>query len=512
VAVDQSPREPSDVELLAAVAAGDENAFGVLWARHADAARRLAALLTRRSNINDLLSEAFVRVLRAVRGGDGPESAFRPYLFEVMRGIDIDRARLYRQRVSLIGTDQPLDQPLDAPLDQLLDHEQTTTAGDVSYDDEQRAAWRAWESLPDDIRALLWHLVVEDESPAEVALLLGVSANEASAHAAPAKERLRQAMLAQHLAQADDEACRATGLKLGSYVRDALSARDRAVVQEHLDGCPECTAAVAELRDVDSTLRGVIAPILLGGTAIAVRYLGTQRGAAATGTSALAGTAVATAGSTRGARHALRGWPVAKVVGTAIGGVAAIVTVGALLTYLAANGGSPSRATAHAPLAGGGSSDTTTRAAGSSPAVTSSRSPSKPAGSTRASTAAASTSTAHDVADSSRTSATTTHSSGSASSTSPSPPPSTVRQVIGIPLPGAADLGTVTVTMPNGWTIVSATGYLVRLSGDGVHDATWTVAGDNLAVTVTGRSDTSGTMHVHITTVTGSTDRSYQLG
>jgi Sigma-70 region 2. len=65
-------REQTDAELLSAVAAGDDDAYGLLWRRHEAAARRLAAQLTRHGSVDDLVSEAFARVLRAVKSGAGP--------------------------------------------------------------------------------------------------------------------------------------------------------------------------------------------------------------------------------------------------------------------------------------------------------------------------------------------------------------------------------------------------------------------------------------------------------
>ncbi|MBN9620375.1 MAG: RNA polymerase subunit sigma, partial [Actinobacteria bacterium] len=67
MSVEVDAREPSDAELLTAVASGDDDAYGVLWARHESAARRLATQLTRPSNVDDLVSESFLRVFNAVK-------------------------------------------------------------------------------------------------------------------------------------------------------------------------------------------------------------------------------------------------------------------------------------------------------------------------------------------------------------------------------------------------------------------------------------------------------------
>src|SRR5690606_14660891 len=65
----------------------DADAYGALFARHADAARMLAARLTSGTPVaaDDVVSDAFVGVLAAFRAGKGPEEAFRPYLYTAVR-------------------------------------------------------------------------------------------------------------------------------------------------------------------------------------------------------------------------------------------------------------------------------------------------------------------------------------------------------------------------------------------------------------------------------------------
>jgi RNA polymerase sigma factor (sigma-70 family) len=261
--------QPSDAELITAVRAGDETAFGSLWTRHEHAARRLARQIGNPSNADDLVSEAFFRVLRALKSGSGPDGAFRPYLFSTLRRINIDNGRSYYTRVSLTDDDSDLE----------LEH--TDSAADVLMDNtESSAAWRAWNSLPDATRTLLWHLVIEEETPAQIAPLIGTTPNGVSSRAVRAKERLRQAFLQQHLLDADSDGCRRSRARLGEYVRDALSARDRTEVQAHLDTCEGCRAALFDVADLNQTMRLLIAPAVLGGALLAAHYI-TATGAAA---------------------------------------------------------------------------------------------------------------------------------------------------------------------------------------------------------------------------------------
>jgi RNA polymerase sigma factor (sigma-70 family) len=258
VLLDSDDGAPSDAELITAVRAGDEHAFGLLWRRHEAAALRLARQITNPSNAEDLVSESFARLLRILRQGGGPDGAFRPYLFSTLRRLNIDNARSYGQRISLTDDDSDLES------------EPASSAADVAaVNAEHSAVWRAWASLPESSRTLLWHLVVEEETPAQIAPLIGTSANGVSSRAVRARERLRQAFLQQHVADTVDEGCRWTRGRMGEYVRDALSARDRAAVQAHLDDCDTCPGVLFEIADVNQTLRLVIAPIILGGVSLA---------------------------------------------------------------------------------------------------------------------------------------------------------------------------------------------------------------------------------------------------
>src|SRR5882757_1545944 len=154
--------EPSDAELITAVRAGDRDAYGVLWGRHETAARNLARQIAKASDVDELVSESFYRVLRALDGGGGPDGAFRPYLLSTLRRVNIDTGRGYYQRVSL-------------------------TDDDTIEQGEQTAAWKAWASLPDSSRTLLWHLLVEEETPAAIAPLIGTTPNGVSSRAVRAK-------------------------------------------------------------------------------------------------------------------------------------------------------------------------------------------------------------------------------------------------------------------------------------------------------------------------------------
>jgi hypothetical protein len=137
---------------------------------------------------------------------------------------------------------------------------------------EGGAAAKAFASLPERWQMVLWHLEVENQKPADIAPLLGMSANSVSALAYRAREGLRQAFLNMHSGDLLSDACRETNDLMGAYVRQGLSRRDTAKVEDHLDECRRCTAVYLELAEVNSSLAGLLGPALLGGMAAA--YLG----------------------------------------------------------------------------------------------------------------------------------------------------------------------------------------------------------------------------------------------
>lgn len=84
----------SDSELIAAVRGGANESFGELYERHVAAAYNLARQLAKSpAEADDLVSEAFAKVLDTLRAGKGPDSAFRAYLLTALRHQAYDKTR-----------------------------------------------------------------------------------------------------------------------------------------------------------------------------------------------------------------------------------------------------------------------------------------------------------------------------------------------------------------------------------------------------------------------------------
>ncbi|MFI6601721.1 sigma-70 family RNA polymerase sigma factor [Nonomuraea sp. NPDC050536] len=245
----ESPQ--SDADLLEAVRGGNAAAYGELYERHVAAARSMARQLVRgESEVEDVVAEAFTKILDLVGRGGGPESGFRTYLLTVVRRTVYDRTRVESRQVTT-GEIEEYDPGVPFVDPALAGLERSLIA-------------RAFLSLPERWRAVLWHTEVENAKPAAIAPLLGLSANGVAALAYRAREGLRQAYLQMHLATSPQQDCTPTLGLMGAYVRGGLAKRDIKAVDNHVNGCDECHSVLLELTDVNGGLRVIVGPLIAG--------------------------------------------------------------------------------------------------------------------------------------------------------------------------------------------------------------------------------------------------------
>ncbi|MEV0677060.1 sigma-70 family RNA polymerase sigma factor [Actinosynnema sp. NPDC050436] len=237
-----------DRELLARVRSGDDSAFGELYSRHADAVRRFALRHVREhAEADDLTAEAFFRVLQAIRRGTGPTDHVRTYLLTVARRVAWEWSGRRR--------DVPVE---DEELSRRVEPFPDVTASRP----EHALISRAFTSLPERWRTVLWQVEVEGERPANVAPSFGLSPNAMAALARRAREGLRAAYLQAHLAEdAGPRACSSVVAKLGNYTAGGVQGAEHRRIRKHLQTCSSCNALHAELTEVCSTLRAHAASI-----------------------------------------------------------------------------------------------------------------------------------------------------------------------------------------------------------------------------------------------------------
>lgn len=280
-----------DVVLLAAVREGDDAAQAELFRRHWESSLRVARTLMAPDDAEDLAADAFAKVFDLLRRGKGPEVAFRPYLVSTMRTLRVDRFRARRE----------------VPTDDFMALGAEPSDGDGTEERaESSVLRRAYAALPERWQAVLWHTAVDGESLAEVGQRLGISANSVAALNFRAREGLRRAYLAEHVAGVTESGCRETVELLPRWTRGDLAARQSAALEQHLAGCGPCSEASRELAAVNTSLGALLLPAVAG-----VAVLGQGSGAAgvavagASGASGVAG-APSTDGATAGGRSS--GW------------------------------------------------------------------------------------------------------------------------------------------------------------------------------------------------------------
>lgn len=324
----------SDAELIDAVRSGDPIAFGYLYSRHSAATTAMARYYARDNfTADDLVSEAFERTYAVLRGGGGPDVSFRAYIYTAVRRLGYEQTKKGR-KTQVTDDFSAFEVPDDDVDPAVSSFERTLVTG-------------AFATLPERWQAVLWYLEVEGMSPPEVAPMLGLTPNGVSALAYRAREGLREAYLQAHVATVPVRPdCEQLRGKLGTHARGGLPRRDETKVVKHCETCAECAAIVAELRDVGHSMRAIIGPFLLGGSAVAGLGWGATAG---TGTASAAVVAVAPT-------VALGVVPVAvPLMGAVVGAVAAVAAAAIIATALVFSGSpgdEPPADAAAEPIAG----------------------------------------------------------------------------------------------------------------------------------------------------------------
>lgn len=236
---------PSDAELIEAFRDGQTEAFGILYEQHVSAARNQARQLAwSRTDSDDLVSEAFARVLDTLRAGRGPDSAFRAYLLTTLRHVAYDKTRRDR-KIELTDDVTAMD---GVRTDKISEPFRDTVLAE--YDN--RMACSAFGQLPPRWQAVLWQTEIEGRSVVEAAPLLGLTANGVSALALRARRGLREAYLSAHLQFPTKHRCQQVHGLLGAWTRGTLAPRYAKQVEDHTTDCGDCQRQADDLVEINA--------------------------------------------------------------------------------------------------------------------------------------------------------------------------------------------------------------------------------------------------------------------
>ncbi|MFE7507426.1 zf-HC2 domain-containing protein [Promicromonospora sp. NPDC057488] len=125
----------------------------------------------------------------------------------------------------------------------------------------------ALSDLADDDRKILLDRHVRDMAVADIAGDLGVRPHAVTMRLRRAEERLAGAFAAAHAQEVNEPECRATRAAMHDYLKDRLLPRRRGRVEEHMDGCAECTRAFTDVREVSWMLRDLGQHLVAGAMA-----------------------------------------------------------------------------------------------------------------------------------------------------------------------------------------------------------------------------------------------------
>ncbi|KNB49288.1 sigma-70 family RNA polymerase sigma factor [Streptomyces caatingaensis] len=343
---DERDTPPSDAELIARLRDGEDpgaDSYALLYRRHADAVRGYARSCCRDVHTaEDLTNEVFASTLQAVRRGAGPDTAVRAYLLTTVRRVAAAWAKTAR-REHLVEDFADFAVAAASAADG-GDDDASGAEVHAMRQAETSLAVQAFRSLPERWQMVLWHTTVEEESPSQVAPLLGLTANATAVLAHRAREGLRQAYLQAHVSTSLTSAgsCAQYADRLGAYARGGLRMRAERGLRKHLAECARCRTAALELADVNARLRAVLPVAVVGwftAGASAKAVAGLAAGAAGAGAAA----GGAGSGGTGSAGGAAAGEGLGAPAKVALG-AGAVLTAGAVLAYALAGGsGGPAR-------------------------------------------------------------------------------------------------------------------------------------------------------------------------
>lgn len=292
-----SAEAADDSSLLLRLREGDRSAYTELWQRHITAALRLGHLLLP-SHSEDLVSDSFLAVYHqvAVVGG-GPETAFRAYLFTVMRNTAM--------RWQNEGRKEVVTAELEV-FEELTSAEGQDTLDLLEKESTSSELLEAMQLLPERWQRVLWLSEVEEASRKQIAADLGIRPNAVSALYRRARNGLRMNWLTIQIpAELRKDPAHVARL-LPRHITDGRASGTQREVNSHLAHCGTCDglnstlrADYDRMRKVTLSLAGFLA---LGGTVPAMAPIASVGGTTAfvgllSGSAAAAGVGILVAGS-----------------------------------------------------------------------------------------------------------------------------------------------------------------------------------------------------------------------
>jgi RNA polymerase sigma-70 factor (ECF subfamily) len=189
----RDPEGPDDAELLHRAAAGDADAFGVIFERYQHLVYRFARAMTgSRDAAEDVTQEVFIVLIRDLRRYAPERAALGSYLYGIARNVSRDRLRRERRFLARLAGRPPADDRCSRdPFEQMASVE---TGADVRH---------ALARIPVRYREVVILCDLHDLSYAEVGAIL-----HASVPAVRSRLHRGRYLLRQRLSRAPDATVR----------------------------------------------------------------------------------------------------------------------------------------------------------------------------------------------------------------------------------------------------------------------------------------------------------------
>ena len=234
----------TDTILISRLRSGDNTAYTALWAKHVDAALRVARRITP-NHAEDLVSEGFLALYQQIAvKKNGPDSAFRAYLFTVMRNI---AARWYRE-----GN---LIEPV-ADIDEVFEDDGLRRLEEKTDAESMLVAFRA---LPERWQRVLWLVEVDEVPRPQIADEMGIKPNAVSVLYRRARTGLRLSWLEHQIPVRLRSETEHVAYQLPKLLMARVPGSTPREVKAHLARCSDCNALYADLQTSHKQMSGTLA-------------------------------------------------------------------------------------------------------------------------------------------------------------------------------------------------------------------------------------------------------------
>lgn len=234
----------SDAALIAQVMRGRTDSFRLIYRRHYPAVHSYALTCTRTPlDALELTSHAFVQVLQGMISGelhpDSMNGALRLRLLELVRSAAIQ---------SCVRDGEGFSPQF---------RQWVATGAAWTLDDVGHLVV-GWKNAPREAQCLLWHVLVERDTPVSVSRLTGIPDERINTARIGALAAVRYGRATPYLAQMDlPEECRAAIERLLTQPQDSSAL-------QHCYACPDCFEVYQDLAHVERRLEAQLPLALLG--------------------------------------------------------------------------------------------------------------------------------------------------------------------------------------------------------------------------------------------------------